>query len=256
MAEEPNVEPMETPPTEPASEVKPDDEINVDALMDELKTLGKTTPESIQGMHTASQQSGNLANQVGELRGEIERLTANEGQPPVSQESYVDPSSVDLGRLIDSRLEDGLEKFWTKKQEIQGKAYQNMMADLSSVRSDKYYLRIKDVYDEHLKTPDIQVAINNGQTSYSREYLRIKDRYVDKLLEQSGKTIEQLSGKGAKPTPPHVESGAPSAPVIPEADERKDKIKKISDNSTGSDDDIDRVLEVLLPKGDKFFEFE
>jgi hypothetical protein len=130
-----------------------------------------------------------------------------------------------------------------------------MMADLSSVRSDKYYSRIKEIYDEHLKAPNIQVAINNGQTSYSKEYLRVKDKYVEKLLEQSGRTIEQLQ-KGAKPKPPHVESGSPSAPVVPETDERKAKIKKIVDNSSGSDDDLDKMIGEFLPKGDEILKFE
>ena len=260
MAEEPAVEPMETPPAEPAGEVKLDDEIDVDALMGELKALGKTTPESIKGMHEASQQSGNYANLVGDLRAEIDNLKASKGQPQPSQDDYNDPSSVDLGHLIDSRLKvglkAGLEEFWSEKQENQSKAYQNMMADLSSVRSDKYYSRIKDVYDEHLKAPDIQVAINNGQTSYSREYLRVKDKYVDKLLEQSGRTIEQLTSKGVKPSPPHLESGSPSVPAPPETGERKDKIKKIVDTSTGSDGDLDKMLDVLLPKGDPIFNSE
>lgn len=256
MAEEPVVEPMETPPAEPAGEVKLEDEIDVDALMGELKALGKTTPESIQGMNAASQQAGNLANQVGTLRDEIESLKASKGQPPASQDDYNDPSSVDLGHLIDSKMQANLESFWNKKQEIQGKAYQNMMADLSSVRSDKYYSRIKDVYDEHLKAPNIQVAINNGQTSYSKEYLRVKDKYVDKLLEQSGKTIEQLTSKGVKPSPPHIESGAPAAPVTPETEEKKAKIKKIVDNSTGSDGDLDAMLNEFLPKGDPIFNSE
>jgi hypothetical protein len=68
-------------------------------------------------------------------------------------------------------------------------------------------------------------------------------------MKRAGKTIEQL-GKGVKPSAPHMESGSPSVPVTPESDEIKEKKKKIVDSATGSDDDIDKMLDLMLPEGD------
>jgi hypothetical protein len=249
MAEEPTTEPMATEPAAPKEPAK-EDEIDVDAIMAELKAVGKTTPESVQGMYTASKESGNLANMVGDLKAEIQSLKANRATPQVSQDPYAEePSSVDLGHLIDSRLETGLNKFWTKMQQSQNEAYQQSMQDLSTVQADKYYPHVKDIFDEHLRSPNVQMSISTGTSSYSKEYQRVKDKYTDKLLERAGKTIEQL-GKGVKPSAPHMESGSPSVPVTPESDEIKAKKKKIVDSATGSDDDIDKILDLMLPEGD------
>ena len=249
MAEEPKVEPMATGPTELKGEVKKD-EIDVDALMSELTTLGKTTPESIKGMHTASKESGNLARMVGDLREEIQGLKASKSTPPASPDAYDDPSSVDLGALIRKEL----GTFWNEQQTAQNQAYQNTMQDLASVQGDEDYGIVKDVYEEHLKSPNVQMAINSGGSSYTKEYDRIVRRYYRGIAMRSKEALEQLTAKGAKVTPPHMESGSPSSPAVPESDEAKANLKKIAERSTGSDDDIDAMLNEFLPKGDTIFD--
>lgn len=253
MAEEPTTtEPMVTEPAKAEGAVKAD-EIDADALIAELEAVGKTTPESIRGMHTASQQSGNLANLVGDLKAEVQDLKTNRGTPQVSQDSYADESSsVDLGHLIDSRLEVGLEKFMNKVQKSNAEAYQKSMQDLSEVQTDKYFPHVKDIFDEHMKSPNVQMSINAGTSTYSKEYQRVKDKYTEKLLERSNETIKQL--KGVKPSAPHMESGSQTTPVLPETDEKKAKMKKVSERSTGSDDDIDSMLDLVLPTGDGIFD--
>ena len=249
MAEEPKVEPMATEPTEPKGEVKKD-EIDVDALMGELTTLGKTTPESIRGMHTASQEIGNLNKILGEVREENRQLKYQNKPQPVSNDTYDEPSSVDLGALI--RRELGT--FWNEQQQSQNQAYQQTMQDLASVQGDEDYGIVKDVYEEHLKSPNVQMAINSGGSSYTKEYDRIVRRYYRGIAMRSKEALEQLTAKGAKVTPPHMESGSPSSPAVPVTDEAKAKLKKIAEQSTGSDDDIDAMLNEFLPKGDTIFD--
>ena len=71
---------------------------------------------------------------------------------------------------------------------------------------------------------------------------------------RSRNALEQLTAKGAKVQPPHVESGTPSEPATSVTDEKKEKIKKITDRATGTDDDIDAYLNTLLPEGDPIFD--
>ena len=88
MAEEPtNQEPIVQEPTQKVDEPTTD-EIDVDALMGELNTIGKTTPESIKGMHTASKEAGNLARLLGEANKKIDNLQSQINQPQRSNTNY------------------------------------------------------------------------------------------------------------------------------------------------------------------------
>ena len=128
------------------------------------------------------------------------------------------------------------------------------MQDLASVQGDEDYSIVKGVYEEHLKSPNVQMTISSGTSTYTKEYDRIVRRYYRGIAMRSKDALEQLTAKGAKVTPPHMESGSPSSPAIPVTDEAKANLKKIAEQSTGSDDDLDKMIDTILPKGDTIFD--
>ena len=101
----------------------------------------------------------------------------------------------------------------------------------------------------------MQYAINTGQTSLGKEYRRFKDRYFTNLLSKVTENYKTLLGAGAKGagnvTPPHVESSGSTNYVPPESiPDSRGQLKDLSSKSRGTDDDLDKMLKVLLPDGD------
>ena len=80
-------------------------------LLAKLESLGIDTPERIEGIANASRESGNIARQMGELRRqnyELQEMLKSQSKTQSTDTEYGE--SVDLGNLIDQRLENFVNK--------------------------------------------------------------------------------------------------------------------------------------------------
>jgi len=222
-------------------------QIDVDAVMKELEAIGKTKPEDVRNMHQASVQTGRYANEIGQLRQEIQRLRSEREVPQRRQDygEYDNQDPIDLSQVIRKEVKGVYQEI----QQEQWDSYNRQMQQINKVRSNDYYDLVGDVFEKHIQNPDTQMRISSGQTTYEDEFHRVKDKYLITALQRSRDALGSL--KGGKKAAPHVESGASPAPVKePDEDNPKARARKVAAKSTGSDDDLDLMIDAMLPKGD------
>lgn len=236
-------EPKGTPPVEEKAD------IDVDAVMQELEAIGKTKPEEIRGMFTASQSTGKYANEIGSLRQEIERLKSESSQP--RQTNYDPDYSGEQGIDLEKVIYNTVGKFWNDQQQMNQKAYRYQMEEMNAINTDEDYPIVRDVWEEHTKTPNFNMRINSGQTSYQREYDKVVRAYYRGVAKRSKEALEFATKQG--PKPPHVESGSPPTPPREEGDDSRDKLRKIAAKATGTDEDVDKMIDAILPTGDAIY---
>lgn len=249
MADEPKPT-LEEPKGESTGEVGSTQNVDVGAVMKELEAIGTTTPESVRNMHHASTQAGRYANEIGELRQEVERLRmqGNTPQPPQTTpyDDYNTGESVDLGNLIEKKMID----VWGKIQHENNAAYQRQMQEIGAIQSDEDFHLVKDIWEEYTKSPNVGMRVNSGQSSWAKEYDKVVRGYFRGVAKRSKEALEIATKQGGRVTPPHFESGTPPAPPQEAAEDTKDTIRKIASKTSGSDDDIDAMIGALLPEGD------
>ena len=240
--EEPNVE---TPNTE-------DVQSELNEVLAELKKIGVETPEQVQNLHTAASQTGKAFNDVGYYKQRVKELEEAMRKPHRNDEyDYDGQTPIDLRGEVKSVLKE----FWTEQNEAQRKANEAAMQEYASVRGDQDYQLIGDVFEQHMRKPETQYALNSGQTSASQEYNKMVRSYYRKIAQKSRDAIEKIQGLNMqKSAPPHVEKGTAMQPKLPEDDEKAEKIKQVKKQWTGTDDDIDRMLDALIPVGDPIFQ--
>jgi len=247
MAEKQTEEPTVEEPT--PKEPKPEDMAK--DLLAKLESLGIDTPERIDGIATASRESGNIARQMGEIRrqnAELQEALKNQIQTQSTDTEYGE--SVDLGALIDQRLENFVGKLNKKQTEAQQRYY----GELAAIESDDDYGLVKDIFEKHITSPKVQGLIAAGQTTAGSEYQKLVNTVMRESLKQSKDIIIGLTSKGV--TPPHVESGNTQSIALPtEEDEMTTKVKRMTDrtNWQGTDQDILKLVKTLLPSDSTIF---
>lgn len=263
-------EPMQVqqPATDPQTQAtEPQDE--TEAIMGMLERLQVKTPKDLEGMATASKSAGQLANMVGQLRQEIaqrdeahrqmlEQLQAaqrQQAQDPYA--AYDQPASgnIDIAKV----LEGVVERVYVKKR---GEEMQNMaqtraafVAQMREVQGDPHYEVLKDSFEAVCQDPEIQFALQTGQTDLARVFQQHKTNWAFGMLEKVGTALKKATGKGAKATgvsPPHLETGSgPSGYVQPgQAPDKRQQIAQVREKNRGNDADIDDMLNILLPPDD------
>jgi hypothetical protein len=254
MVEEPQVKEMPTMEEPKTATPSPLDESK--DLLSQLEKLGVKKPEQLQGMATASEQSGKLANMLGEIRrenAELKRMLQETASArPKQQDDPYNPQPVNIEDVV----ERAVGKFY--QNTILGpqmKAQQEFQAQIQEVQEDDHYSVLGEQFQQYIAVPKTQYAIQSGQTSLAREYRRFKDRYFTQLLTKVTDNYRTLLEGGAKPqgskAAPHVESSSSSNYVMPETTpDMKENLKNIAAKGRGTDDDIDAMLKAILPDGD------
>lgn len=250
MADEPK------PTLEGEAEAKPsgaensEANVDIDAVIKELEAIGKTTPEAVRNMHTASVQTGRYANEIGELRQEIQRMRS-ERQTPQRQQNddyYGNDTPIDIRAMLREEINGAI----TGMQRQQAELYQKQLDELNSVYGDEDYPLVQEAWETYTRTPNFNMKMQSGQASYRTEYDKFVRSYYRKVAQKSREALEFATKGGQKKKPPHMESGTPP-PAREEGDNPKDKVRKIAAKTSGHDDDIDKMIETLLPEGDPIY---
>lgn len=228
-----------------AEETKTEVQVDEKAeLLKELERIGVESTEQLQNMKTASSQVGQMANMVGDLRAEITELKSQRTEP-----TYQDDGTADIARLIEEGVDKAIEKRTQAQMQAQRAAQQAALRDIQSVQGDQDFPLVQSVWEEHLNSPVVRANLQTGQTTISNEYHKLVRGYYRKIAERSRDVIGSM---GEKATPPHVESAETNVatPQFSESDEKSEKIKNAQKTWTGSDRDIDSLLDAVLPPGD------
>lgn len=225
------------------------------ALIAELEKLGVQKPEQLQGMAVASEQSGKLANMLGEIRREnaqLKHMLQEVAKPKAAQHDPYSPEPVNIEDVVERAVGKFYENRILKPQQ---EAQMRFTQELEEVQTDDHFIVLGNQFEEYVKVPKVQYAINTGQTSLAKEYRRFKDRYFTNLLSKVTDNYRSLIESGAKGkgnvTPPHMESSGSTNYVPPENQpDTRGRMIDLSKKSRGTDEDIDKMLKTLLPDGD------
>jgi hypothetical protein len=221
---------------EPKPEEKP--AIDIDSLVSELERAGITNADELSGKLRASQETGRLAQLLGDERKRTAdyeaRLREMENKPAPKQQDFMDYES---GQSIDieSALERSVEKALSKRENAQRVAQEQNLKKWNFIRSDKDYDIIKDVWEQKLKDPNFVYQVQAGVLDPVQDYNETKIDYYKTLLQKSHETLKTLHGTG-KINPPHVESGErSSANMVSETPSGTDAEKKIAEMKAKTD---------------------
>ena len=257
MSEEPIVETPEVEaPAEVAPEVKPEEtgQIDLDGIISQLETVGVKNPQDLENMHIASQQSGNIANLLGEqrkeneaLRDEMSKLRETVLQPtPVANEYGYDQPQQLTAKDVAKVVSDTLDASETKKLKAQRDLETSVQNDLAAVNNDRFFNTVKENWETAQNDPEAVARVRSRQTSALDEYRRVKDDTLEKLLTDITAALKQTQEQG-KVKPPHMESGNGSPPAAENYDNSDEALKKIRDNSSGTDADYVSAMKALFP---------
>jgi len=259
MAEEVKESPtLEQTPQESVKEIPPQEDIDVDALLGTLKKANALEQKALEGKLEASTQAGRLANQLGDARAEIARLTQalQEGdrRPQRRQrddyglDDYDGGSTVDLEALVAKATEKSVESAINKYTQRQMQAQQQAQQTWNAITGHRTYPLVKEVWEQKMSDPNLIMKVNQGQVDLSREYFETVVDFLTNATKQSYETINKLRGKPG-PAQPHLESagtrGQPQnlvnesgVEVTPERKKQVDLLQKVEKGYQASDDEV------------------
>ena len=249
--ERPNIEqPVEEPQPEPQVD-------ETAALLEELKRVGVERPEQVANIHRASQESGRLAQMLGEERKRNEEMQRqlqeiqSRANRPV-QEEY-GSNEIDLESVIEKKTVQALESFWQRKTREQQEANARQYAEFQEIQNHPRFNFVKERWERHLKDPNVVNRLQTGQVRPKDEFAEVLYNTYDEVLLKTKGMLEKTYSPSS---PPHMESGEQRAvPKTPADEEKQEKLKTMTkpDRWQGTDDDIAKMMKTVMPPDDPFW---
>jgi len=256
MAEESTKEkPQMEPPKEEKIEVQPED--RAAQLLQTLDGLGLDSAEKIQSTVQASSQAGNLANLLGEERKRATQLEQRLAQIEQRQqrqpqnEYYEEPTYQSPGLTVDhvkAAAREVLGEYVQSQQQAQLATAQ----EFSRIQGDQDFSAVRPIWEKHLQNPNVQMALQTGQTSLQDQYNSVVRGYYKGLLMQSKEAIQGYV-QNRQQAPPHMEQQNNAAPPKEQKPQQQGSVREIMGKSQGGDDDIAAALAALMPDTDPMF---
>jgi hypothetical protein len=222
---------------EPKEPEKP--AIDVDGLMSELEKAGITNAGELTGKLRASQESGRLAQLLGDERKRTAEYEAKLREytttpPPAPKQDFMDygeGQSID----IEAAIERSVSKVINKEKEAQRIAQEQNLQKWNHIRSDEDYEVVKEIWENKLKDPNFVYQIQAGVIDPVQDFNNTKTNYYKTLLRRSHETITTMRG-GDKVNPPHIESGSrTSANMVSETPSGTDADRKLAEMKAKTD---------------------
>ncbi len=250
----------QTPQAPPSPQIEPETEPSgtavataPDELTQTLEKLGINSPQQLEGMATASKETGNMARMLGEVREELYETQAKlrqfTSQPP--QQQYQSPETDMYNEVEDRPITmRELKSFYRDVTEANQKAQERSWAEWSSIQNDPRYPAFKERFEQTVSTPENQHALNTGRATLRTIYNNV---VIDGLMSVITGMKDKIDQVPTTPeTPPlNVESQNPGTPPVDiTRTDQQEQLENITKNRTGTDDDVRKMLDVFLPAGD------
>jgi cell division ATPase FtsA len=235
-------DPTLTPPVEP----KPP-EIDKDSLLSELTKMGVTKADDLHNMKRASSEAGNLANLLGQARNETAELKRMIQQMQQGQNAGYQPQDaqpIDLGQVVESKAEKAVERVFQKMNAQQMQAQEQVEAEMADIEGDAKFPILQETFQRHIGSRATQLRFRRGETTLTKEYSRLKDVWMDKMLEAHTNALK-LTQPSVKA--PHVEQGGTHSPQLPEAaTESAKKLRNITEQRSQGKMSSDQAMEAMV----------
>jgi type I site-specific restriction-modification system R (restriction) subunit len=174
-------------------------------------------------------------------------------EPRYDQPEYVNTT----GTLTKDDIKNAFRDFY--KNDVLGpqqQAYQQNLAEYNSIRNDPRYKMAGRVFEQHIKNPNVQMALNSGQTSLKDEYNRTVIAILENLSGQNAKSkMQQVTTPAAEPeqSVPHMETSESAHVPKPDTEsEKKEKVKTLTkpENWDGTTDSLRKLVDTMIPPDD------
>lgn len=255
MAERPQMEeaPVTEGATQEASQPQEGGGADIQNLVKELESIGVTRPEEVRNMATSAREAGNLARMLGEIRSELRskdsetrelrRLLESQGARTTGYEDQPPSQGIDLKKVI----KEGIREFADEMGRAQREAQSRFVGEMNWVRSHHRYPLVKAEMESKLSDPVMQQAILEGQTTVRDLFHESVEEKLIGYVTKSAQTIKSLGKAPGEATPAHVESGqGHTVPRPTGSDAQKGAIDNLLKGWTGTTDDVEATLKVLL----------
>jgi len=234
---------------EPRTETRQTPNVN-DDITATLQKLGISSKEQIEGMATASKETGRMAQILGDVRQELSQTQAQLRAMQQAQQSR--QPEQDLYNDLDERplTMRELKSFYRDITEAQTTAQKQAWGEWSSIQNDPRYPAFKERFEKELQRPENQHALNTGQTNLRTLYKDVVVEGLMGVIVGMKDKIDQTETPG-KRTPPHMESQTPTTPTT-EIDKTdiQERLAAATKDRKGTDDDVRKMLDAILPDGD------
>jgi hypothetical protein len=243
-------------PQETKDDKQPVGTEQVDALVNTLKEAGIDTPDDLQGKLKASQQVGNMANELGKVREQNQQLleTIQKMQDNPAQNRQVDLDSMESGQPVDLQalMTRTVESVLDKRDQKNAQLQQANLQKYQKIISDRNYSKVKAIWEKKLQDPQFMFELNSGVKDPIDSYRDVVDEFKDGLLKQSLDTIQALSGQGKPPASPQIEEGGArvSQQLPPDDSESQETINKLQEKvekggKLSENEELDALTSVL-----------
>ena len=179
---------------------------------------------------------------VGSLREELAELKSSRQKAPET------PVYDEAGINIDEAISGAVKRALREERDAAVKTQMARIREFQSLKTDNDYPIIGNKFERFMNTPDAHIAIQNGETPTSIYNKMVRMEYRNMLVQMKD-SVENRQGNPSKTIVPHMESNQTAPPRIEASEERKNKLNKIKESWSGTDSDLEKALDTLLPKG-------
>ena len=194
-------------------------EINQEAISALVDTLGKVgvmdaddPVKALEGKLAASQQAGNLANQLGDTRNELAGVTKQlkemQTRQPVAENFNLDEYSQQTltKEQVREESKSAVREVFQEENRKQQQLQQQMLGLYNNISADSDYPIVKEIWEAKLQDPNFSNKLSSGQLHPERAYMETKIEALKGIAKQSLQTINTLQGTVPKPNTPALET--------------------------------------------------
>lgn len=223
-------------------------------VMGMLKQFEINSPEKVENVVRASQQTGRMAQLLGEQRetnrqlmAKLEAIEKRNAQNYSASEGY-EEKPIDLEGTIEGVISRVLEREKRKQTEMT----QRQWAAYNEIQADEDYSLVKDAWDNYVRQPEVIYSFQSGTADPVKEYNKFVRKFQRKLLQRTRGLLEQVTTGTKKIAPLHMEQGTNVPPMPTEPTDFMEKKKAIQQKYKGkpSAGGISELLNELIPDGD------
>ena len=264
-------------PTEQPTQPQEIDQDKISVLMETLERAGITNADdpakALQGKFDASRQAGNLANQLGNARTEIQQLTqalessrqapAQRPTDPYQTPDYDSYAPIDIERIVEEKTAKAVLGVFNQKEKEQRDIQNRMISMANSINADPDYALVKDLWEGKLQDPTFSNNLRTGQLHPEKAYMETKIEALKNVAKLAHQTLTTLNGtpqvadqpvletSGSRGQAQNLVGGGNDTPA--KYKEQADLQAKINKGYNPSDDEIldtfDDVLDTVFTPG-------
>ena len=247
MAEEPNAVEGSAPPESDAVDGTPQLPEGLKRLQGVLEAHNLTDADSVESLvgelGKYKQNFGNSQNEVGELRRQIKALQEAQAKQKPADDYYDEPKPINLKQEVQAAISELMMNY----QQANVAGQQRYVAEIGRLQRMPNWNAVKPAFDQAMARPEIQQALQAGQTDMEKVYLYLNQGYLLDVAKGAQNAINQIPAgarRTLQPAPGNPGDGRVSQPLSND-DERRKNIEKAKQRLDGQG-----VLANLIPDGD------